>query len=190
MLALWMFGRELEITWGSREFLKYYLICGIGAGIAFLFFSGGSVIGASGAVFGILLAFGLTFPERMILMSFLFPIKAKYMVLIYGFITFLNVARPDGSNIAHWAHLGGMVVGFFYLKRDWFKFKPKSRLSKPEPKMVFRPNQPVDRQKELSEKVDIILDKINEVGYDRLTPEEKAILLQASEHLSNKDRPE
>ncbi len=190
MLALWMFGKELERVWGSREFLKYYLICGIGAGITFLFFSSGSVVGASGAVFGILLAFGMTFPDQIILMSFIFPVKAKYMVIFYGVITFFNIAKPDGGNVAHLAHLGGMVFGFFYIKREWFVAKRMPRPKPIEPKMSIRPVQTVDRQKELNERVDTILDKINDVGYDNLTAEEKAILLQASDRLSKKDRPD
>lgn len=187
MLALWMFGKELEMVWGSRPFLKYYLICGIGAGLTFLLFSKGLVIGASGAVFGILLAFGMTFPDQIILMSFLFPIKAKYMVLLYGVITFLNIAKPSGDNVAHYAHLGGMVVGFLYLKRDWFV----ARLTRPTRSAngsSSSQNRPPVQERSSRERVDEILDKINQVGYDRLTQEEKDILLRASRNYSDPPR--
>lgn len=193
MLALWLFGKELETIWGSTKFLKYYFICGIGAGLTFLFFSKGSVIGASGAVFGLLLAFGMTFPDQIILMSLIFPIKAKYMVVIYGIITFMNIARPSGDGIAHLAHLGGMVFGFIYLKKDWFVFKANRKMSElsarrsdsRDPSAV-PPEQ--ERHDELRAKVDMILDKINEVGFERLSQEEKDTLLNASQRLSTQDK--
>ena len=193
MLALWMFGKELEMVWGSNHFLKYYFICGIGAGLTFLLFSKGVVIGASGAVFGLLLAYGMTFPDQIILMSLIFPIKAKYMVIIYGVITFMNIARPSGDGVAHFAHLGGMVFGFVYLKKEWFVFKANRSMKEFAPrrpeKTDYKPLPPrEDRNEGLRSKVDIILDKINEVGYDRLTKEEKEILLKASQRLSDSDK--
>lgn len=192
MLALWMFGKELEMTWGSNEFLKYYMVCGIGGGVTFLFFSQGVVVGASGAVFGILLAFGMTFPNQIIMMSFLFPIKAKFMVIIYGVITFLSIARPGHDGIAHFAHLGGMAFGFLYLKHEWFRWRLsritgrrrmnfQSRMSAPSA------SKPATRSDvSLKDRVDAILDKINAVGYDRLTDEEKKTLLEASQHMSER----
>ncbi|NUM79968.1 rhomboid family intramembrane serine protease [bacterium] len=193
MLAVWMFGKELEMVWGSSKFLRYYFVCGIGAGLTFLLFSQGAVIGASGAVFGILLAFGMIFPDQIILMSFLFPIKAKYMVLIYGLITFLSIAKPSGDGIAHFAHLGGMVFGFLFLRKDWLMSKMSQwsnppRKPKPETKMYVRPKPERQPQDNLRERVDAILDKINEVGYDHLTEEEKKILLDASNSLSETNK--
>ena len=194
MLGLWMFGRELEMVWGSNHFLKYYFICGVGAGLTFLLFSKGVVIGASGAVFGLLLAYGLTFPDQIILMSLIFPIKAKYMVVIYGVLTFMNIAKPSGDGVAHFAHLGGMLFGFIYLKKEWFKFKAHRTMQEIVPKRPesedYRTLQPPPqgRNEEMRAKVDSILDKINEVGYDRLSKEEKDILLEASQHLSSADR--
>lgn len=123
MLALYMFGSTLEGVWGTRRFLKYYFICGIGAGIcvivANLLF--GSLdtrtIGASGAIYGLLLAFGVLFPEATILFMFLFPMKAKYFVMIMGAIAFLSSVGASGSGVSHVAHLGGFVVGWFALRR-------------------------------------------------------------------------
>ena len=126
MLILWMFGVHLERIWGSRFFLRYYFITGIGAGLAtigagllpFAFAEPTYLvptIGASGAIYGLLLAFALYNPETPILMFFLFPVPAKYFVMILGAIAFLSV--PRGGGVAHIAHLGGLVVGYLYLKQ-------------------------------------------------------------------------
>jgi membrane associated rhomboid family serine protease len=124
MLALWMFGVELERTWGTRLFAKYYAITGVGAGVcvvlAGLLFGGVSyeipTVGASGAIYGVLLAFALYFPNRPILLYMLFPVPAKYAVMIMGGIAFLASADGAGSGVSNVAHLGGLVVGYLYLK--------------------------------------------------------------------------
>lgn len=121
MFALWMFGIELERTWGTKEFLKYYFLTGIGAGIFIALFSSYPTIGASGAVYGVLAAFALFFPDRYVYLYFLFPIKMKYLALGLGLIEFLSSYRA-ADGIAHVAHLGGMIIGFFYLRykyRHW-----------------------------------------------------------------------
>jgi membrane associated rhomboid family serine protease len=121
MLTLWMFGTPLERDWGTRRFLKYYVICGIGAGIfdvglnAIVGNWNTSTIGASGAIYGLLLAFGVCYPDQTVLMGFLFPIKAKYMVMIYAAVE-LWMSRSVNSGVSNIAHLGGMAVGFMYLK--------------------------------------------------------------------------
>ena len=122
MFTLWMFGVTLEKDWGTRRFLKYYFICGIGAGLcdvtvnALLGNWGTSTIGASGAIYGLLLAFGVMYPDTTILFSFLFPIKAKYFVMIYGAIELLAALGTHNSGVSNIAHLGGMAFGFLYLK--------------------------------------------------------------------------
>jgi membrane associated rhomboid family serine protease len=121
MLSLWMFGTPLEQTWGTRRFLKYYFLCGIGAGICdtvvnVLLGHNTSTIGASGAIYGLLLAFGVLFPDTKVLMSFLFPIKAKYLVMIYGAVELLSALGSGNSGISNVAHLGGMLFGLLYLK--------------------------------------------------------------------------
>ncbi len=139
MLALWMFGTPLEGDWGTRQFLKYYFICGIGAGICDVAMNAvmgnwlTSTIGASGAIYGLLLAFGVCYPEQTVLMGFLFPIKAKYMVMIYAAIElFLSIGVNNGvSNIAH---LGGMLVGFVYLKSRL----PRLKLRLPDWRGAYR----------------------------------------------------
>jgi rhomboid family protein len=127
MLALWMFGTELERIWGTRYFLKYYFVTGIGAGLLTTLFSllpfsvaqtlqQSVVIGASGAIYGLLLAYGLYFPDRPIYMYFVFPIPAKVFVLIMGAIAFYSSMSNAGGGIANATHLGGLVIGYLYLK--------------------------------------------------------------------------
>jgi len=121
MLALWMFGLPLEQTWGTRRFLKYYFLCGIGAGICDTLVNVAlgrltSTIGASGGIYGLLLAFGVLFPDTTVLMSFLFPIKAKYLVMIYAAIALLSALGSGNSGVSNVAHLGGMLFGLLYLK--------------------------------------------------------------------------
>lgn len=124
MFALWIFGQALENLWGTRRFLMFYFLTGIGAGLIHMFLTGGSAIGASGAVFGILLGFGMMFPDRYIVLLFPpIPIKAKYFVAFYGVIElFSGLTRPD-SGVAHFAHLGGLIVGFILIK-FWKLKKP------------------------------------------------------------------
>jgi membrane associated rhomboid family serine protease len=123
MLSLWMFGAELERTWGRRVFLRYYFLCGIGAGLCVVVGNalfgnmGARTIGASGAIYGLLLAWGVIWPDRIVLFSFLFPIKVKYMVMIMGGIAFLStLGSAGGGTVSHIAHLGGMIFGYLYLK--------------------------------------------------------------------------
>jgi membrane associated rhomboid family serine protease len=118
LLALWMFGGELENFWGSRKFLFYFFFCGIGAGICTVVFSPYQfipVIGASGAIYGILLAFGWLFPNRPIYIYFLFPIPAKFLVIIYGLIELYASMEGTGGGIAHLTHLGGLFFGIIYM---------------------------------------------------------------------------
>lgn len=122
MLALWMFGATLERDWGTKRFLTFYFVCGVGAGIcdilANLMFGSLDVrtIGASGAIYGLLLAFGMLYPDTTVLFSFLFPMKAKYMVMIVGAIAFLSSFDGSSSGVSHVAHLGGMLWGYLYIK--------------------------------------------------------------------------
>jgi len=127
MLTLWMFGSMLEQDWGTRQFLKYYFLCGMAAGVCVLVVNiaigdwSTPTIGASGAIFGLLLAFGVLYPNQTVLMNFLFPIKAKYMVMIYAAIELLLTFGPN-TGVSTVAHLGGMVFGYVYLKVRWPRF--------------------------------------------------------------------
>jgi membrane associated rhomboid family serine protease len=121
MLALWMFGTEIERTWGTRRFIRFYFFCGIGAGICvvllnYLFGNPNvATIGSSGAIYGILLVSAVLWPDRIILFSFLFPIKMKYFVMIIGAIAFLS-SFDVNSGVSNFAHLGGMAFGYLFLK--------------------------------------------------------------------------
>lgn len=132
MFALWMFGSELERLWGSRFFFTYYLFCGIGAGLIYLLCLGIGfsffpvktavslsipMIGASGAVFGVLLAYGLIFRERIIYFMMVFPIKALHFTLLIALLEFVSLINSGiGSPISHLAHLSGFVSGFLFLQ--------------------------------------------------------------------------
>ncbi len=127
MLALWMFGTELERMWGTKAFLRYYFATGIAAAITTILVSLAPfpattrlfhtvTIGASGAIYGLLLAYGLTFPNRPIYIYFIFAIPAKYFVMIMGAIALLSSMGDSGSGIAHITHLGGLVAGFVMLR--------------------------------------------------------------------------
>jgi membrane associated rhomboid family serine protease len=124
MLGVWMFGTELERLWGTKFFVRFYAITGVGAGLTVLAVGllpfdatastyQAATIGASGALYGLLMAFAMYFPDRPILMFLLFPVPAKYFVIIIGAIAFL--AGPGGE-ISNAAHLGGLLFGYFYLR--------------------------------------------------------------------------
>lgn len=214
LLALWMFGSELENRWGSVYFLIFYLLSGIGAGIAQLFVSPmlGAVaptIGASGSIFGILLAFGATFPDRKIYMFPLFiPIPAKIFVAIYASFDLISGLMGASTGVAHFAHLGGAVAGAILLlisnKIGLFKFSKKlnekfesntdfykrSRYVNPQEvyrnanKTVHFSSFIVDNELVTQETIDGLLDKISESGYQSLTDREKRILYELSQRMN------
>jgi membrane associated rhomboid family serine protease len=128
LLTLWMFGTAIEGAWGQRRFLRYFLVCGVGAGVcvvlvAYLLPAYGDrlaiTVGASGAIYGLLLAFGIMYPNAPILLFLLFPVPAKYAVMIFGAIEFFGFAS-GGSGVSHVAHLGGLLVGYLYLHYGGF----------------------------------------------------------------------
>ena len=129
MYALWMFGSVLERVWGPKKFLIFYLVCGLAAGLAQMFTMdvNGSAVGASGAIMGLLAAFAYLFPDtKFYILPFPFPIKAKFMVAIYAAIDLFGGLHPGAAdNIAHFAHLGGMVMGFI-LVIIWGKSNTKT----------------------------------------------------------------
>jgi membrane associated rhomboid family serine protease len=125
MLALWLFGIELERTWGTVRFVRFYFLCGICAGLTVIlaaYIFGSSfvpVMGSSGAVYGVLVAYGLVFPDQTVLFGFLIPMKSKYFVMIIGGVVFLAsylAVVGRGSGIAELAQLGGLVAGFLILR--------------------------------------------------------------------------
>ena len=128
MLLLWWMGAELEHYWGSKFFLKYYMTCGIGAGLIYLIANGlygwfiapvspAILIGASGSIYGLMLAYAIFFGNRIVLFMFIFPMKVKWMVIILGSIQFISLMQDgiNGGRVSHLAHLGGLASGWIFL---------------------------------------------------------------------------
>ena len=234
MFAVWMFGTVMERVWGPKRFLIYYLVCGIGAGIIqegvqyinyanenlaaydFVMTSSGRItteaylnlwttVGASGAVYAILLAFGMTFPnERMFIIPFPFPIKAKWLIGGYIVIEVWSALNTPGDGIAHMAHLGGMLFEFLLIRywrkhpnieqrfngqNGFFQQMKKQYENKRRNTFHYQPSTETPRWEEHKEKeedsarqaeIDAILDKIRKSGYDSLTKEEKKKLFEQS----------
>jgi membrane associated rhomboid family serine protease len=215
MFMLWMFGMEIENILGSKKFLTYYLICGVAAGLAQLFiaplFSTPAVtIGASGAIFGVMIAFGMLFPDRYIYLYFLIPIKAKYLI---GFLFVLEIfwIGDAGSNVAHLAHLGGALAGFLFIlfdknidvplkrmlnissyRRDntfnnpfsGLSDKFKKRSQNIEDANYYDLNQKKEGEEITQAEIDAILDKISQSGYQNLSEHEKKVLFEASKKMN------
>lgn len=231
MLAFWMFGRILEQVWGPKRYLLFYFVCGIGAGLCqelvqyvdyvsqglaqysvvtdgtskvsmSVYLNSWTTVGASGAIYGILLGFGMSFPnERILLLIPPMPIKAKYLVIGYAVIELLSGFGISNSNVAHFAHLGGMLFGLIlilYWRKDarrkaygfssweeysskkksfWDRFKEsKSETNFQSAKPVEKPEPktaPMDERRAQQEEIDRILEKVKRSGYSCLTEEEK-----------------
>jgi membrane associated rhomboid family serine protease len=196
MLGLFFFGPALEARWGSREFIKFYIICGLGgAALSFVFAPMNPIIGASAAVYGIMLAFAMNWPEMPIYIWGIFPIQARVLVLILAAISFLSAFSGSGGNVAHFAHLGGFAAGYLYLKLDrrgggaiakLRKFSAKRRMtvvpgSKEPPGRPTTPQRPDRRatdaqEAQLLDELDRVLDKISTDGMSSLTPSERRLL--------------
>jgi membrane associated rhomboid family serine protease len=214
MFALWMFGAEIENMWGSRKFLIFYLLAGVGAGLLHLFLSPvlsdviAPTIGASGSVYGIMIAFAMLFPNRLIFLYFFIPLKAKYFI---GFLIVMEFMLIDSahSNVAHLAHLGGALIGFLFIMfdknsnvalKDIFRSIKTSKRSRPYDSDSFgyynsykaptanniedakfsdvEPEEAITQ-----EQIDRILDKISQSGYQNLSEKEKRILFEASKRM-------
>jgi membrane associated rhomboid family serine protease len=180
MLFIWMMGSELERYWGSREFVKYYLVTGAGAGIINVLVQPHStvpIIGASGAVFGLIIAFGLAFPDRELLLYFIIRIKAKHFAVLVGLLELISLLAVPNAGIARFAHLGGLVVGYFYLKWERYSY-PFKRLYMRGRRRVDEAarNRSEDSERRTREEVDRILDKIGRDGLDSLTDRERKFL--------------
>jgi len=187
MFVLWMFGTELESIWGKTNFLKYYFVTGVGAGIIWLLFnisgSNSVLIGASGAVYGILMAYGLMFPNRTIHLYFLFPIKVKWFVLFVGVLAFVSSMNAN-SNISHLTHLSGMLIGYLYLRfnENWRTLSFGVRKKIIELK-IMRKGKNANRSLKFQQDVDKIIDKANIRGWNSLSKEEQLILHKSSRKL-------
>ena len=187
MFVLWMFGSELERIWGKHRFLKFYFITGIGSGLITMFFSLKSmtpIIGASGAVYGVLLAYGLTYPNRQIYLYGIIPIKSIWFVIGIGFIAFMS-SFNNLSQVSHITHLSGMLIGYLMLKRPfhwrtfWFSIRKKTLEYQ-----VLQKEKKLSHIQKIEHDVDIILDKINREGFDKLSKDEQDQLYEGSRSLS------
>lgn len=194
MLVLFFFGPPLEDRWGSREFLRYYLICGMGGVLlSFLLAPGAPIVGASAACYGLMLAFAMSWPDAPIYVWGIFPVKAKYLVGFFFLLTFVQAFGAPGGPIAHMAHLGGLLTGLVYIRADW---RPGARLESIK-KRVSRirrlaivprdeESQPpsgswrADGEGELLDAVDRVLDKISAEGMSALTRDERKLLDEVS----------
>jgi len=187
MLALWMFGGTLESVWGTKQFFKYYFITGIGAGLSNCLLTPTMnipIIGASGAVYGLLAAYGILFPNSLIYIYGLFPVKAKWLVIIFGVFEFMASVNPATGNIAHLVHLGGMLIGVVYLRHDYILRWGACRIKGwQREKQQREEEKQAGREENLRREVDDLLDKINEVGIENLTSWERRRLREASERL-------
>ena len=211
VFGLWMFGMEVEHVWGSKKFLIYYLSCGVAAGLSQLILSPifepamGPTVGASGAIYGVMIAFAAIFPDRYIFLYFLIPVKVKYFVIIL--IVFSVMSVGGQGNIANLAHLGGAVAGFLYILYD------RQQLIEEETAELFNHQchphhgaanssagdvvdakvfdinesksfEPKEKPVDLQKRIDEILDKISRSGYQSLSEEEKKILFEASKRMN------
>jgi membrane associated rhomboid family serine protease len=176
MLMLWLFGSTLESVWGGRRFLNYYIVCGIGGALLSFFFNyHHTVLGASGAVFGLYLAYAMIFPNNYIYLYFLFPIKAKHLVILLAvFQLAMGFSGPDG--IAYFAHLGGMAAGLLFFRREIANSRLFARFNtRSKPRSAVRRRSGRDTVQD-DTNIDSILDKICAKGYDNLSATEKRIL--------------
>lgn len=233
MFALWMFGSIIEQSWGPKKYLIFYLVCGLGAGIcqeiaqffeyymmglnqfgadfglldmfSINFPNSGVTVGASGAIYGLLLAFGMTYPdERLFIIPIPFPIKAKWYVLVLMVLDLLSAISTSSDGVAHLAHLGGMLFGFLMIKywrrnpygsygqsfggfkkpkNTWKRAKQQANTSGDWAQTTTQSESDWDynaRKQREQEEIDRILDKIRKSGYDSLTKEEKLRLFQQS----------
>lgn len=191
MYVLWTFGREIEHQWGTGPFLWYYMLCGLGAGVFNVLLSPNAAaasIGASGAIYGVLVAFAVLFPQTVVYLYFLIPLRVKQLVILFAAVEFMAGFSGASSGVANLAHLGGMLTGFLYLKSDslrwrlggvrkrvrqWIKTKPKRAAEAP-------------RFHDADAEVDRILDKILKDGVGSLTRDEQEFMRRYSNSKAKK----
>jgi len=197
MLGVFFFGPPLEERWGSTEFIRFFLVCGIGGALLSLLFPHVPIVGASAAVYGILVAYAMYWPDNQIYIWGILPVKAKWLVLfLIGLSVFYTVAG-GASHVAHLAHLGGAAAGFLYLKSGWgpsawgpiLPRRRRRNIAVVQSSDAGRPGArapqsgpSVDVRKETAslDEIDRILDKISAGGLESLTDAERRRLDEAS----------
>ena len=197
LFALWMFGFPGESQGGGGEFLKYYFLCGLGAALTSVALDPHStipIIGASGPVYGLLVAFAMLYPDAVVYLYFLIPVKAAHMAILFGVVEFFMGASHATPGVARFAHLGGMVTGYLYIRWWWvWKLKLKtafrSMISGGADDELAAPRRPVRRRAPAAPRapdgdmagIDRILDKILDTGPESLTENERALMRRYSE---------
>jgi membrane associated rhomboid family serine protease len=180
MFALWMFAPHIESYWGTRTFLKYYALCVVGAALTQVIVAPSSVVvGASGGIYGLLLAFGLLFPDSVIFLFFVFPLRAIQATLVITIMTLMSALQAGGDRIAYLAHLGGLATGFLYFKLPVWWETLRSKVGQRRP-VRFEVVEPESRQDSLAKEVDRILEKISKQGVGSLTEKEHETMRQYS----------
>lgn len=177
---LWALGKVIELQWGTKSFLFYYFLCGVGAAAVNVLVEPHAmtpVIGASGAIYGLLVAFAMMYPNAVFLVMFIVPLKAKHAVIFFAILELMFSASANQSHIANLAHLGGMATGFLYLKSRTWRYDLRywqgrfgdwaRKKTAPKPHMQFH---------ELGAEVDRILEKISQKGRSSLSRDEQQLL--------------
>ena len=191
MFVLWIFGKDLEKDWGGKEFLIFYFLCGMGAGFFTVLISMNSfipIVGASGAIYGLLAAYGFSYPNRVVYLYGIFPLQVKYMVLGLGAIAFIASLSAERSNVSHITHLSGMIIGIIYiiLNLKWRNIQIWYLRSRLNP---IKKTQDSEKNTDAQMKIEVnqILDKLNNEGWESLTTQEEVFLKNASKHLFKND---
>jgi len=184
LLVVFFFGPPLESRWGSELFVKFYFVCGLGGVLLSFAFTAARIVGASAACYGLMLAFAMTWPNAPIHIFGIVPVKAKWVVGFLAVLSLGSAVGPDrpGDNLAHMAHLGGLVAGFLFLKSGWME--PRGRESKHsrttsrfgEALERRRTDRRAARERDELDAVDAVLDKISAHGIQSLTEAERDIL--------------
>lgn len=193
MFMLWMFGMPVESQWGTKEFLKFYFICGLAvAAVKTVFWphSMTPLIGASGAIFGLLVAFAMLYPEAVVYLYFFIPIKAAHMAVLCGLMELLLLIGQGDRGVDHFAHLTGIAAGYVYIRWWWaIRIRLKSRaydlLSRAAVRRVKRADRGAPPPPAGMEDVDRILDKILAQGLNSLTEEEREIMRRYSDRMKH-----
>jgi len=190
MFVLWMFGSELERLWGKSHFLRFYFYTGIGSGLITLLFNYQSItpiVGASGSVYGVLLAYGLTYPNRKVYLYGLIPIKSLWFVIGIGLIAFIS-SFNNTSQVSHITHISGMLIAYMLIKKPIYLneiiFNIRKRILEYQ---VYNKEKKVTQHRQLEKEINRILDKINSQGFDKLSEEEQHRLYKGS-HILSKNR--
>jgi len=170
MLILWMMGREVEMSLGAGSFLRLYFLCGVVAGLCSLF-TGSPVLGASGAVLGILAAYGHLFPDRIILAFFFIPMQVRYFIWVVAAIDLLG-AIQGGGGIAHLAHIGGLFSGMLMMRTGWYRRRWLDLGG-------WRRRRELQKQRDRHRRVDEILEKVSREGIHALSASEREFLERA-----------